>query len=660
MKSHKNRKKNPKAKAVKSEASTFEPSAQEISAVMALISQGRCAEVVVLAQALTSRFPLHEFGWKVLATMLHSMGKSEEASLPMMMAVIVAPDNAEAHSNLGQYFKDVGRFEEAEASCKRAIEIDPEFAEAHNNLGNLLIELKRFDEAAIFCQRALSIKPHEANLHSTLGLIQMNMGCLDEAKASFLKAIKYNSNHYMANNNLGIVTGDLGCLNDDYFKKAIAISPEKDDIYSNRLFYLSMSAAMDAPALFAEHLCFSEQFEAPLMTHWLAHDNDRDPSRSLRIGFVSGDFYGHALATFIEPLLIHLFKYTSLTLHAYANHVVDDEVSDRLKGCFAYWTPVIGLNDDELAAKIRSDGIDILIDLSGHTAKNRLLTFARKPAPIQASWMGYPGTTGLQAMDYYLADRFFLPQEPFKDQFTEKLVYLPASAPFMPYEAAPDVNELPALTKGYITFGSFNRLNKLSSEVIAVWAKLMLALPTSRLILAAMPESGYDTVINWFAEQGIEQERLDFYPRRNMAIYMTLHHQVDICLDTFPYGGGTTTYHATWMGVPTLILAGQTPASRSGVSLLLRIKLDSLIAHSAEDFVNKGLRLANDLEQLAQIRMELRTRFKLSAIQQPELIAKGLEHSFRLMWKRWCEDLSPMMLDVTDTQISTESSAPQS
>ena len=666
MKSHKNRKKNPKAKAVKSEASAFEPSAQEISAVMALISQRRYAEVVVLAQALTSRFPLHEFGWKVLGTMLHSAGKSAEALLPMMMAVILVPDNAEAHNNLGKYFKDVGRFEEAEASCRLAIEIDPEFAEAHNNLGNLLIELKRFDEAAIFCQRALSIKPHEANLHSTQGLMLMNMGRLDEAEASFLKAIKYDSNHYMANNNLGMVTGDLGRFKDDFFKKAIAISPDKDNIYSNRLFYLSMSSAMDAPALFAEHLCFSEQFEAPLMTHWLAHDNDRDPSRSLRIGFVSGDFNGHALATFIEPLLIHLFKYTSLTLHAYANHAVDDEVSDRLKGCFAYWTTVIGLNDDELEAKIRADSIDILIDLSGHTAHNRLLTFARKPAPILASWMGYPGTTGLQAMDYYLTDRFFLPQEPFKDQFTEKLVYLPASAPFMPYEAAPDVNELPALTKGYITFGSFNRLNKLSPAVISVWAKLMLALPTSRLILAAMPESGsgsgsgYDTVINWFAEQGIEQDRLIFYPKRSMGVYMTLHNQVDICLDTFPYNGGTTTCHALWMGVPTLTLAGQTPAGRTGTTLLSHAGLEHLIAVNEDDFVKKGLSLANDIEQLAQIRRELRTRFSLSAIGQPELIAKGLEHAFRLMWKRWCDDLPPIMLDVTDTQISTESSALQS
>ena len=728
MKSHKNRKKNPKAKAVKSEASTFEPSAQEISAVMALISQGRCAEVVVLAQALTSRFPLHEFGWKVLAGMLHTIGKSNEALLPMMIAVTLVPNDVEAHSNLSSYFKDMGRFEEAEASCLRALEIDPEFidghinlvaifielgrseeafthaqmlterfpshgfgwkvlgamlhsfgkssealsclmmavtllpndAEAHNNLGRYFMQLGRLNEAEDSCRRALEINPEYFGAYLNLSCVFIKLGRYVEAEGNCYSALKYNDKCDDAYANLGLIFGDTGRDSDPYFKKALEIRPDKAEIHSNRLYYLSMSAKLDTSALFTEHLHYAEQFETPLIDHWQAHKHDRNPYRILQIGFVSGDLCNHALATFIEPLLIHLSKFSSLTLHAYANHAVDDDISERLQGYFSYWTSAVGLSETELANKIRADNIDILVDLSGHTAHNRLLTFARKPAPIQASWMGYPGTTGLQAMDYYLADRFFLPQEPFKDQFTEKLVYLPASAPFMPYEAAPDVNELPALTKGYITFGSFNRLNKLSSEVIAVWAKLMLALPTSRLILAAMPESGYDTVINWFAEQGIEQERLILYPKRSMGVYMTLHHQVDMCLDTFPYNGGTTTCHALWMGVPTLTLAGQTPASRSGATILSHAGLDDIIADNMDDFVNKGLSLANDLEVLAQLRMVLRTRFRLSAKGQPELIAKGLEQAFHLMWQRWCDDLPPIMLDVTDTQISTVESMTES
>ena len=412
-----------------------------------------------------------------------------------------------------------------------------------------------------------------------------------------------------------------------------------------------MNASLEATALFNEHLRYAEQFEAPLQKYWQPHIQNKNPQRCLQIGFVSADFNDHALTSFIEPLLKHLSIVSSFTLHAYYNHSVIDKSSKRLQVYFSSWTPIVDLSNTTIADKIRADGIDILIDLSGHTAKNRLLTFARKPAPIQASWMGYPGTTGLQAMDYYLADKFFLPQEPFKDQFTEKLVYLPATAPFSPHISAPDVNELPALNNGYITFGSFNRLNKFSPEVIIVWAKLMLALPTSRLILAGMPKSGYDTLIAWFAEHGVLQERLSFYPRSTMVDYLALHHQVDMCLDTFPYNGGTTTCHATWMGVPTLTMAGQTPAGRSGATLLSHVGLESLIADNADDFVNKGLRLANDLEQLGQIRRELRTRFSLSAFGQPELIAKGLEHAFRMMWQRWCDDLPPISLDVTDTML---------
>ncbi|MEY3787792.1 MAG: hypothetical protein RIQ94_296 [Pseudomonadota bacterium] len=660
MKSHKSRKKNRQAKASQLEESAFEPNAKEISAVMALISQGRHEETIVLAQALTNRFPLHEFGWKVLGAILHSTERSAEALLPMMMTVILAPDDAEAHSNLGQYFKAMGRIEEAEVSCRRALEIDPEFIQAHHNLSSILFDLNRLEDALVICHRllelssrALALNANDANIHNDLGFIFMRMGRIQEAEASLRQALKYNPTLYKAYNNMGMLLADSGRYDDFYFKKALDICPNDPILHSSRLYYLAMSASVDDRALFTEHLRYAEQFEVSLRDHWQAHENNREPARSLQIGFVSGDFYHHAVASFIEPLLIHLSTFSSLTLHAYVNNVINDKVTKRLQGYFAHWTLVVGLSDQQLATKIRADGIDILIDLSGHTAHNRLLTFARKPAPIQASWMGYPGTTGLQAMDYYLADRFFVPQEPFKDQFTEKLVYLPANAPFMPYEAAPAVNELPALTKGYITFGSFNRLNKLSPEVVAVWAKLMQALPTSRLLLAAMPEAGYDTVINWFSEHGITQERLSFYQKCSMGDYITLHHQVDICLDTFPYNGGTTTCHATWMGVPTLTMVGQTPAGRTGALILSHVGLENLIADNVDDYVNKGLRLANDIELLAQLRIDLRSRFKLSSAQQPELIAKGLEQAFRLMWQRWCDDLPPISLDVSDTQMNT-------
>ncbi|SFC75514.1 Glycosyl transferase family 41, partial [Polaromonas sp. OV174] len=323
------------------------------------------------------------------------------------------------------------------------------------------------------------------------------------------------------------------------------------------MFSISQNEAVDAAALFAEHCRFGAQFEAPLRAQWPQHGNSREPARCLQVGFVSGDLYNHAVASFIEPVLVHLAAYASLSLHAYANHPTDDSVTQRLRGHVKHWHPVVGLSDAALAEKIRADGIDILIDLSGHTSKHRLLSFVRKPAPVQVSWIGYPGTTGLSSMDYYLSDRFILPPGQFDHQFTEKLVYLPANAPFLPAAYAPLVNDLPALSHGYLTFGSFNRPSKISRAVIALWSQLLRALPDSRMVLGAMREDDqYDTLTAWFAEERIARERLDFHPRSGMRNYLALHHQVDVCLDTFPYNGGTTTYHALWMGVPTLTLAG--------------------------------------------------------------------------------------------------------
>ncbi len=581
------------------------------------------------------------------ANTLCRLERLEDAIVSYDQVIVLTPEFTGAYIIRGNVLQHLKRLDEALISYDFVISMKADDAEAYCCRANVLHDLKRFDEAVISCRYALEIDPEYAEAYNNLGLTMLELGRLEEAEASFLKAIKYDPNHAKAYNGLGVISSRLGRLNSEYFKKALAISPEYNDIFSNWLFNASMSASLNPSELFAEHLLYAEQYEAPLRPYWQSHNNDKDPYRCIQIGFVSGDFCDHAIASFVEPLLIHLSQFSSLTLHAYYNRVQIDKVSLRLQGYFSFWTAVVGLSDDELAEKIRSDGIDVLIDLSGHTSHNRLLTFARKPAPIQASWMGYPGTTGLQAMDYYLADKFFLPQEPFKDQFTEKLVYLPATAPFNPHNSAPDVNALPALTNGYITFGSFNRLNKFSPEVISVWAKLMLALPTSRLILAGMPESGYDTLITWFAEHGIVHERLSFYPRSNIVEYLALHHQIDMCLDTFPYNGGTTTCHATWMGVPTLTMAGQTPASRAGASLLQQLGLDDFVSNNVNEFVNKGLSLANDLERLTEIRKVLRKRFELSAYHQPELIAKSLEQALRIMWQRWCDDLPSIDLDIS-------------
>jgi predicted O-linked N-acetylglucosamine transferase (SPINDLY family) len=372
----------------------------------------------------------------------------------------------------------------------------------------------------------------------------------------------------------------------------------------------------------------------------------------LQIGFVSADLRHHPVASFVEPLLARLAMHSTLSLHAYYNHAVEDVATKRLRGYFSQWHAIANLSDAALAQKIADDGIDILIDLSGHTGSNRLLCFARKPAPVQASWIGYPGTTGLRAMDYYLADRYFLPPGVFDSQFTEKLVYLPANAPFLPDEAAPPVNALPALSNGFVTFGSFNRISKLSRSAIALWSRLLRALPDARMLLGGMPREGeYDSLIGLFVQEGIARERLRFHSRCSTADYLALHHQVDMCLDTFPYAGGTTTNHALWMGVPTLTLAGRTVPGRQGAALLGQVGLEAFVATDAADFQDKGLHWAGDLAALAEVRAGLRARIEQSPIRHPDVIAAGLERAFRIMWQHWCARLPAKSFEVSPSAM---------
>ena len=638
------------------------PNPKEIDTLVTLFSRGRYAEAETFAQTMTVRYPRHGFGWKALGALLVQTGRSADALVPLQKAAALSPSDAEAHYNLGFTLNALGRLGEAEVSYRRALQIKPGNAMAHHSLGATLKDMGRLDEAETSYRRALQIKPDYAETHSNLGGLLKDQGHLDEAEASSSRALQIKPDYAEAHNNLGGILQDLGHLDgaEASFQRALEIKPDFSGAHSNLIFCLTHNEKISAQELFAEHCRFGEQFEAPLRAGWPQHANLRDSERCLQIGFVSADLYNHAVANFIEPLLMHLAKYPQLSLHAYSNSYIEDDSTQRLRGYFKHWHSITALSDAALAEKIRADGIDILIDLSGHTAKNRLLTFARKPAPVQASWIGYPGTTGLQAMDYFLADRFFLPPGRFDDQFTEKIAHLPATAPFLPFKAAPPVNTLPALSRGYVTFGSFNRPSKLSASVIALWSQLLRALPDSRMLLGGMPQDGkYSALIESFAREGIALERLSFYSRCGMENYLALHQQVDICLDTFPYTGGTTTCHALWMGVPTLTLAGHTVPGRPGACLLGHVGLEAFIAEDTADFVRKGLSWADDLAALSSLRAELRERFSRSTLGQPAVIAEGLERALRIMWQHWCADLPTESFEVSrqdaDSAIPEES-----
>ena len=597
-----------------------------------------------------------------LGVVLQNLGQLDEAVASYRQALAIDPEYAEAHNDLGNILRDLGQPDAAVQSYRRALAVKPDFAGAFNNLGNALRDLKQNSAAIESYRRALSIKADFAEAHNNLGIALRDSGQREEAVESCRRALAINPEYASAYHNLGNILRDMKQIDAavENYRRALAINPDLAEAYGSLLFCLSHNEIVDAEALFAEHRRFGEHFEAPLRAAWPRHTNSREPERCLEVGFVSGDLRAHAMANFIEPVLAHLSGNPQLSLHAYSNHLVEDAVTERLKGYLPHWHQITNLSDQALSEKIIADGIDILFDLSGHTGKHRLLSFARKPAPVQATWMGYPGTTGLYAMDYYLTDRYFLPHEPFARQFTEKFVYLPASAPFMPKPTAPPVNVLPALGNGYLTFGSFNHARKISRSVIALWARLLRALPESRMLMGGMPRDGrYENLLEWFREEEIARDRLDFHARSDMESYLALHHQVDICLDTFPYHGGTTTLHALWMGTPTLTLAGSTPASRTGASILSHAGLEAFIAHDAEEFVRKGIAWAGDLAALSDIRTGMRERFMLSAMGQPAWVAEGLHRALRLMWRRWCDDLPPDEIDTGGTQMNVEAHSPE-
>lgn len=587
---------------------------REGRAAVAHFNAGRLAEAEAAARRVVEHAPLDALGWKVLGCALHQQKRLHEALAPLERTLELHPDDCEALQAITDTLRHRGERQRAEFASRRLLALRPDFPEAHRLLGAVLAGQGQYAEAQSRCRRAVEMMPDSALAHDSLGAVLLESGDLAGAEACY--------------------------------RRALEIEPGNKSTHTSLLFCMSHSENTSPAELAAAHRHFGEVFETPLLQQRIAHAIPRDPERTLNVGFVSGDLLNHAVASFFEPVLARLARDRSLTLHAYYNFTKTDAATTRLRAHFAHWTPVFDLSDEALAERIRADGIDVLIDLSGHTDRHRLLTFARKPAPVQASWIGYPGSTGLSAIDYYIADRFFVPHE-LAGQFTEKLLHLPAIAPFMPEPEAPPVNPLPALSNGHLTFGSFNRLNKLRPNVIALWSRLLRALPDARLMLAGMPQNAnLSELIGWFGEHGIVRERLDFRPRASVPVYLEQHHRVDICLDTFPYAGGTTTLHSLWMGVPTLTLPGGTVPSRGSSRSLAHLGLESFIARDADDFVRKGIDWASRIPELAALREEMRARCLRSPMFQPEVVAHSLSRALRIAWRRWCDGLPPVAFEV--------------
>lgn len=560
-------------------------------------------------------------------------------------ALELNPELAEGHNNLGNVLRSLGQIDAAVKSYERALEIAPCYAGACLNLGNAQMDLGRLEAAIASYRKAIELSPDLAAAHLSLGGILDFIGQPSEAVNSYSRALAIKPGNAKAYCGLGHAFVNLGEVDDAiaHYRRALEINPHSSATHSGLLFIENYAAKLSNEQLLKDAKQFGERL-AQKTSSFSSWKNTPDKNRLLRVGFVSGDFCQHPVGELIEGILATLASRASdtLELFAYSTHFRSDDLTAQIKSHCHRWCLAQGLSDKQLAEQIRRDGIDILIDLSGHTSHNRLSMFAWKPAPVQVTWLGYPNTTGLSAMDYIIADSWTLPKEQ-EPHFVEKVCRLPETyACFSPPERVP-VGSLPAIENGYITFGSYNKLAKLNSDVIELWSRVLLEVPKSRLRLKGkglMDPELRQRITSRFEAHGIASNRLilaNVVPRTE---YLSEYNKIDICLDPFPYGGTTTTMESLWMGVPVLTLAGDRFFSRQGVGLLMNAGLSEWIAKDRNAYVALASKHASNFERLALLRSHLRGQLLDSPLYGQARFAGHFAAALRWMWGEWCDKVN--------------------
>jgi predicted O-linked N-acetylglucosamine transferase (SPINDLY family) len=532
-----------------------------------------------------------------------------------------------------------GRFQEAEPLYRQIVTLQPENADAHFFLGAMAHTTGQFDSAVDWMRRALAVRPAFPAAQYNLGVSLQAAGRLDEAIAAYRATLVLDPHLHVARDNLGSQLVNTGRIAEGIatFREALALNPNQPGIHSNLVYALHFDPVAGSAAIAEEARRWDAQHGAPLRGEIRPWPNDRDPARRLRIGYVSPNFRDHAEGFFTAPLLA-AHDHAQFEIHCYASVARPDALTARLRSCADVWRDVLGETDAELAARIRADGIDILVDLTMHMGFNRMPLFARKPAPVQVAWLAYPGSTGLAAMDYRLSDPWLDPPGMDESIYSERTIRLPDS--FWCYEPTGDrdltVNPLPAGESGPITFGCLNNFCKVNAGVLDLWAQVLRAVPGSRLLLLAPPGSHRERVLERLGDGGVELGRVEFVPVQSRRSYLETYHRIDLALDTFPYNGHTTSLDSFWMGVPVVTLFGQTAVGRGGWSLLSNLGLPELAARTPEDFVEIAVALARDVPRLATLRAGLREKMQASPLMDAPRFARGIEAAYRGMWRAWC------------------------
>jgi predicted O-linked N-acetylglucosamine transferase (SPINDLY family) len=533
------------------------------------------------------------------------------------------------------------RYADARAIYERILEAEPQNAYVLYQLAGALEGVGDLEQAARICHHGLSLSPDQPALLHRLGGIAHKSSRFVYALETFERLKARYPEFPLIDAMIGDELASLGRGTEaiSAFDRALALAQDNARLQSDRLFVLNYFGLIGRKELFEEHRRWGEKHESELRRCWSPHTQPFDPERRLRVGYVSADLRRHAVAHFIEGILRNHDR-AAFEIHAIdVSPFGEDDVTRRLRGYCDHLHRVGHLSDDELAGFIRERAIDVLVDLSGHTAHNRLLVFARRPAPVQVTWFGYMNTTGLSSIDYRLTDASLDPPGHSDDFYTEKLFRLSAAACFQPESDSPEVGGLPAESTGRVTVASLNQWTKVTEPTKDLWSRILRDVPTSRLVVVA--QGGADpgvrrTIAEDFLKRGVQQQQLDVIGFLPLKSFLAFLNTVDLALDPFPYGGGTTTLHAAWMGVPSVTLESDSELGRSTAAILRGLGIGELVARDCEEYHAIAMALVHDIPRLRSYRNVLRARFERSPLMDAAPLTREVEAAFRIMWRRCC------------------------
>ena len=600
---------------------------------------GRIDPALEIYQQILEVFPQHHDAMLYAGVILNQKGFHADGERLIRGSIALNPNNPAAFGNLGLALHSMGRLEEAIECITQSIRMSPGIPENYNNIGNVYRDQGRNIEAREVYTHAIRLKNDYADAWNNLGAATHDIGNIDEAINCYRRGIELSPNLPTAFNNLGNAYKDNGRLKEavEMFRQALRLKPYYPESASDLILSIQYNQDYDDWMIKKELQAWSDAIAKPFFSLIKPHDNDPNPDRVLKVGFVSPDFRMHPVGRLFVPLLKNLDP-ARIESVCYYNHYANDHVTQICRKYARQWINVKSMTDDELAERIRQDRIDILVDLASHTASNRLGVFARKPAPVQATWLAYCGSTGLETIDYRLSDPLLDPPDSDLTRYVEKTEYLTSYWCYPEHIGVSEPGPSPFLRNGYVTFGCLNNFCKISPNTRAAWRRLLSTLPQSKLLLFGFEGSSRDALRSDIAGEGVDPSRIDFVKRSDFTDYILNYVNIDIALDPFPYNGGTTSCDAMWMGVPVISLVGARAVNRAGLSVLTQVGLPELAAYSVDEYIQKAVDLANDKARLSEIRSTLRNRMFKSPLMDAQRFTRDMENAFRNMWKRWRPD----------------------